>query len=829
MTRLLPAAVLLCLFLARPAFPQDEEPSLKPGLVATYADGQQKVALLAPSPSFALSAGHSIHPQIGPKFTAEWTGFLQILRAGTYTITGDARVSVDGNEIQGKPVALKAGDHPVLIRYTRAKDEARLLLTWQSDHFKAEPMPAKAFGHRDVPPEVAAQVKVERGRALAEERSCGACHAGAPASLGARRGPDLSHVGSRAGAPWIFHWLADPKRFRPQALMPAMIETDPERADAAAYLAGLRDPKEKKEEEKKEATFDAARVLRGRELFETIGCAACHGKGGLTLEGLGSKGRASGLAAYLFDPLAVDPGGRMPSLGLTEKEAASLAEHLVQSKNPAFEADAAAGGSASLAAGDAARGKALVASRGCLACHALQDGGAALGNAFKAPAWSALAAGASKGCLADAPSGGAPRFGFSPAEREDLRAYLGARDASEASVHAFQRAIAKFRCTACHALEDRGPSDLAEPPPPLTGAGFKLRPSWIKAVLTERKRIRPWMSLRMPQFGAANVGPLVPLFAAAVGGEPGEGHVTGTPTLDQIKQGIRLIGKAEGGLGCVNCHDFNGHVSSGTRGPDMVEMTERLRPEWFRRWLRNPGRIQPGTAMPEFFSSMPEAEAEKNIAVLWACLAAGKDLPLPSGLTDTQNFVLQVKGEPIVFRTFMPNASPRSIAVGLTPLLSYCFDAEQSRLRYAWIGGFLDVKPVWTDRGGAPAIPQGKRFYTAPDAYPLRIGDPGREPVRKFRGYAIVDKIPEFMYELDGVEVRERVTAPPGAAAKAGLVRTFTLPSVKDPVWFLTGQSDPAAGGVVWTASAGQWEGGRLKVPGGGSVQFTVTLRVDEK
>jgi hypothetical protein len=310
-------------------------------------------------------------------------------------------------------------------------------------------------------------------------------------------------------------------------------------------------------------------------------------------------------------------------------------------------------------------------------------------------------------------------------------------------------------------------------------------------------------------------------FAAAAGGEHGEGELSPAPAAEGVRDGIKLIG-ADGGLSCITCHDFKDRVALGTRGPDMTEMYARMRPEWFLRWLRDPIRIQPGTAMPSFFGSMPEGEAAAKMGLIWTALSAGKGMPMPAGFADPQSFLLAVRDEPLTVRTFMPDSSPRSIAVGLPGKQAYCFDAEECRLRYAWAGDFLDMSPVWGGRGGQPAVLLGERYYAAPDLFPLRIGEPEKVPVRRFRGYAMVEKLPEFRYELDGVPVRQRIAAAPEGL---GLSLSFELGPTSGDVWYLAAD----APGVSTSSAAGQWEGKRLRVPGGPQVRFAVLVRAEEK
>ena len=59
---------------------------------------------------------------------------------------------------------------------------------------------------------------------------------------------------------------------------------------------------------------------------------------------------------------------------------------------------------------------------------------------------------------------------------------------------------------------------------------------------------------------------------------------------------------------------------------------------------------------------------------------------------------------------------PAAIAVALPGKVSYCFDAAECRLRYAWTGGFIDGSPYWKGNGSSQAAVTGEIVYreTAP-------------------------------------------------------------------------------------------------------------------
>lgn len=141
---------------------------------------------------------------------------------------------------------------------------------------------------------------------------------------------------------------------------------------------------------------------------------------------------------------------------------------------------------------------------------------------------------------------------------------------------------------------------------------------------------------------------------------------------------------------------------------------------------------------------------------------------------------LRVKDRPVIQRGFLPESSPRSIAVGLPGGVSYCFDAESCRLRYAWSGGFLNMKPTWDGRGAAPPGLGGEKFFIAPDAMPLRIGTRTSDSSAKFLGYALVNRLPEFRFMVDGVVVKERIKDTPDG----GLRCAFELGEKGEEIWF---------------------------------------------
>jgi len=171
---------------------------------------------------------------------------------------------------------------------------------------------------------------------------------------------------------------------------------------------------------------------------------------------------------------------------------------------------------------------------------------------------------------------------------------------------------------------------------------------------------------------------------------------------------------------------------------------------------------------------------------------------------------------PYWYRIFMRDSGPASIAVALPGGQNYCWDAGACRLRYVWRGSFVDPAAHWRGNGDAFAEVKGTIYYR-PGVFPLRFGDAKKEPAAvRFRGYRVVDKFPEFRYEVGGVEVRELIKP----AHHGGIEATYTLTGAKTPVFFVT---DPGAG-VEVASPAGKFVDGVLKMAADKAKQFTVSF-----
>src|SRR5262249_15120227 len=124
-----------------------------------------------------------------------------------------------------------------------------------------------------------------------------------------------------------------------------------------------------------------------------------------------------------------------------------------------------------------------------------------------------------------------------------------------------------------------------------------------------------------------------------------------------------------------------------------------------------------------------DGNAAAQAEAMWSYLSLGPSLPLPFGMEPAiKGRIMNVTERPVVLRCFMPEVGARAIAIGFPNGVNVAFDANPCRLTYAWSGNFLDVAPIWDDRGGNPVKLLGPRFWAAPPGLPWLLSDSNTLP-----------------------------------------------------------------------------------------------------
>lgn len=450
-----------------------------------------------------------------------------------------------------------------------------------------------------------------------------------------------------------------------------------------------------------------------------------------------------------------------------------------------------------------AEGKALFQSIGCVQCHAMKDTDKAESKLSKAPSIDQVKADA--GCLADKVPMGLPDYRLTLLQKESIKAALGIDPSKEFSHEEHSKyTLAKLNCIACHQRNGWGGpesdklefftstipemGDEGRLPPRLTGVGDKLSDAYLDRVLAEGARHRPYMLVRMPRYGAAATQGLAAHWKQE--DRPAQDSVAQGPDEAEIRTlaaGRLLAGNK--GLSCAQCHTFGNQKAIGIQAINMLTMTERLRPEWFRRYMLEPTKYRPGTRMPASFpdgtsvlKTVYDGNADHQIAALWKYLSQGTQAAIPEGLQRDQ-IVLDPQDKPIIYRNFLEGLSARGIAVGYPGGLNIAWDAQTMNLAKLWQGQFIDASMHWRDRGVGRQKPLGdlvlnyeNRSAVAwlkddAEAWPdsKKISD-----TYKFLGYR-TDKSghPTFRYKIASAIVADRAELSVGPKDSPGLKRTL--------------------------------------------------------
>ena len=629
-----------------------------PGLIVTFKSSDGKITDTIVLPNFAIyvETGKPPTPFIREgKFTAAWEGnIVADLRSefmfaaelnGTlkFEINGSPVLEGSGPKIPlSKPIQLNKG--PNKLRATFAsptQGDAFLRVGWTEKGTNTSPIPPTVLTHT-VTPVLEASAQLRRGRELFLEHRCIKCHADSRAAGTmmelAMDAPTFDGIGGRRNYEWMAKWILDPKAERVSALMPQVFRGPKAKENAetaAAYLASLKSAAEVKLPEYKDVVREGDPPAE--PLFERLHCNACHTAPGaenetnkISLSQVAAKFPAEKLIEFLRQPNAHYTWIRMPDFRLSIKEAKELAESLTKDaeKPVAAKPDEAL----------IEKGKTLLQNSGCLNCHS-----AKLENKFTSPQLSALATNKwDRGCLAEMPPEKSPQFKFTAAERADLNAFGRSNRESlfrGASAEFAERQTRLLNCNGCHGQVQGFPG--------LEILGGKLKPEWsAKFIAGEipykprpetHPRGEPWVEGRMPGFKAR-----AQLIAEGLAALHGFGPKTpaDSPIDNELaKFGQKLVGK-DGGFSCVSCHGAAGLAATDvfdSEGINLAYSYDRLLPDYYYRWMRNPLAIDPQTKMPVYFdegksplTEVLDGDAEKQITAVWHYMRLGQKIPPPN-------------------------------------------------------------------------------------------------------------------------------------------------------------------------------------------------------
>ena len=735
-----------------------------------------------------------------------------------------------------EPVHLAEGEHELVVRYESVGGPARIQLGWEGESFRREPFPPWGVEHRvaDRPAGFERQRIVDEGHLLALEHGCLRCHLPAGRRIEAPRpgprldGPRLDGIASRIRPGWLVHWLAEPRAIRPGARMPQLFargaEGDVERWLVAQHLlhGGKPPPIE----------APSGRWRRGKKEFVQRGCVACHllpdtagqeaRPGRRSLRHLAGRAGLDEVVSVILEPHRKYPEGTMPRFGLSRDVAREIARYIRRwgaaqrddakaPRRPGRDAVLTALRRLRVPGADALRpdgevpaalvregGRRLVERRRCGACHE--------GVVEPLPPLTLDPSQLDEGCL---DGGTSPRFSLSEEERGKLRIFLAsaAEVWVDSEFHRGRTALERSGCFRCHARRPDAPSQLEEivrrvdfemfparlpylRVPALPGAGSRFRRAYLAEALERGIHgVRPrWYTYGMPGYGAAGSELARALIAAAgesPGGEPAEeaGPPTETApdTAKLVEVGAELVG--HGAYSCVSCHTWKGRsdfqTEPGSAAPDLTLISQRVRRDWFDRWLESPQRFAPRTPMPSFF---PRGEAkaalghlgahpERQKEAIWRYLAQGTSaqpprLGVPAALgppaAGSRPRLGQIPlrlpgGEKLEALTIQFHGEPGDVVV---------YDVEKLRLHSWWEGARL----LRDDPGWRTWALEGRRVVARFETAAPR-GLPLAEPLEERTNAGVLRSPHRFLgfdYLPGGARVRTRLKLGEGPVVLVG-------------------------------------------------------------
>ena len=411
---------------------------------------------------------------------------------------------------------------------------------------------------------------LSKGKRLFIKLGCHGCHLADGYSKEGKVGPQLLRIGSKVNSSWLYRWIKNPKDYLPKTSMPEFGFNEKDLMGTTAYLLDATD-----KSYELSSKFVSGDEAKGKKLFESVGCQACHtlnGKGGAhapDLSRIANKVNADWLVTWISNPHSYNSKSKMPNLRLDEEQASDLTAYLIQFGKkemiPGLEAKLQ----------DPAlikHGETVIRRRGCFACHDIKgmenEGRIApelssfgrkmiaeleFGDSHIPHTWENWAKTKLKqpdSFRTERVLDKMPNFHLAPDEIEALVVLLKGFNGSkvpenyrrilsekEKTIEKGRRLITKFNCRGCHNVEGKG-GDIqkylkakAQYPPPLDmgdyHVGERLKASWLFSFLRNPTPVRTWIKVKMPTFSFTDkeVRDLTAYFEAL---SPSSGYEAGT-------------------------------------------------------------------------------------------------------------------------------------------------------------------------------------------------------------------------------------------------------------------------------------------------------------
>ncbi len=489
---------------------------------------------------------------------------------------------------------------------------------------------------------------LSKGKRLFLKLGCHGCHLADGYSEEAKVGPRLNRISSKVDPSWLYRWVKNPKEYLPKTRMPNFGFDDKDAFGVTAYLMASSDKDYSLAER-----FVFGDPDKGKKLFKTVGCLACHeidGEGevfGPDLSRIANKVNADWITTWISNPKSYNHRSLMPNLRLSKDQANDIASYLMMhgEKKTIPGIKKAITNQALID-----HGKKVVRTRGCYACHdingmekegrigpelsafgrkmtsELEYGDSHIPHTWEA--WARTKLKKPDSFRTERVLDKMPNFGLAPDEIDALvvmlKGFNGTKipenyrkvlSEKEQILETGRRIITKYNCKGCHHVEGEGGTiqkyikAKALYPPPLEldeyHVGERIKGSWLFSFLKNPTPVRKWVKVRMPTFNFTDkeVRDLTAYFEAMSPTENKyEAGVNTTMAKDQIETGVKAVNYMD----CGNCHD------DGAKGIEFSIAGDRLRQNWIPKWLKNTRDMIPWTKMPSHWEMKGEELIVKN-------------------------------------------------------------------------------------------------------------------------------------------------------------------------------------------------------------------------
>ncbi|MEC9094319.1 MAG: hypothetical protein VX438_16535 [Planctomycetota bacterium] len=666
--------------------PSEVRKSLVAGLLVEYFSESEDLldSDIQRFPAVWIGPDEPVTPFVQTRKTRiRYAGYLKLKLKGTYRFSlvgnGDIRLLINDIDLtkgQGNLSTMTQATANLVKGYNKfeltyrppEKGAAKFRVYWENEDFVKEPVPSSAFwtsvaenassGAKSIQ-SISDHGLLHRGRDLFITHNCGNCHGTGEQThelFQERDTPDLAIASSRINGDWLEEWIESPAKMRNSITMPHLFDesarSKSEIVDLAAYIGALRPGGD--------APTREGNAESGGNTFENLGCIGCHhfSEPGLedeyervSLYYTAAKFRPGKLAEFLDDSRVHYKWSRMPKFRLTQKEGNDLEAFIRE------ESQGKVKGVESGTKPDPVSGKKIFQLKGCSSCHSVPDNAAMNGEIQLLQSVDLVTANPAMGCLIPPAKRNlksrSPDYRFKESERKALQLLVRARASHSFSKvnsgYFASRSVKEMRCTTCHDLdevqatlpyiiEEEGVVGL--PPnrvPMLTYAGEKLLPTWSEKLIQGKLsyRVREHFRVQMPGFPAR--GSLVAHGFSQIHGFGPNENVVFRPDTEKMKHGAS-VAAMETGLSCNRCHaiaDKKPNAAFDAQSTNLIYAAQRLRKEYYLRWMFDPLRIDKQTKMPKFsedgqstsLRSIYEGDALKQFESLWQYLNSIKANP----------------------------------------------------------------------------------------------------------------------------------------------------------------------------------------------------------